>query len=379
MSRFTIDRRLPQRSFLKYIYYSLGDTAPYIVRVPFFENISISESRKANYSQYSVLAATEFDFEYVGAESRKFSLDFEINLLHLLEEAYDFANLTIPENAPTSPEKNKFKSFYKTNVNNNSIPYSKQLYTEYFSDPEIKTSADSVLDELLNKKQFAEFFFPAPLLLAPSVGDATVPITVSPTIESYIEVIKSLYNAESLNERLSDLNAQSVEGIPQVLLTEAATAVGQRKQLILQTIEDLTATLKVLDQVVFFTNVIRSGVLSKGKGNTSPPPVVYLNHGILYQNVPCICTDYNLSISKQETYDLPTLLPYTLKFSVNLVEAYGYAKKTKFLFENVGGFEQSQVGEELASKYEQSVGEFDYGWTSIINEPYSLDSLASEK
>lgn len=374
---YTIDRRLPQRSFLKYIYHDNGNKPPYIARVPFFENITVGESRKANYSQYSILADNEFDFEYVGTESRKFSLTFEINLLHLLQEAYDFINLTNPASSKFV-DKEKFKSFYKTNVNDNKIPFSKNLYLQYFSDPEVKTSADSVLDELLNKKQFAEFFVPAPLL----VEDSTVPIAVSPTIESYIEVIKSLYNAESLNERLSDLNsqgAQSIEGIPQFLLAEAATAAGQRKQLILQTIENLVATLKVLDQVVYFTNIIRSSVLSKGKGTSVPPPLVYLNHGILYQNVPCICTDYNLSIDKNVTYDLPTLLPFTLKFSVNLVEALGYARKTEFMYNEIGGLEQSLVSEDLTRRYEEFVGEFDYGWTSVINEPFSLDHLASQK
>jgi hypothetical protein len=99
----------------------------------------------------------------------------------------------------------------------------------------------------------------------------------------------------------------------------------------------------------------------------------------LYQNVPCICTDYNLSIDKNVTYDLPTLLPFTLKFSVNLVEALGYARKTEFMYNEIGGLEQSLVSEDLTRRYEEFVGKFDYGWTSVINEPFSLDHLASQK
>jgi hypothetical protein len=368
---YTIDRRLPQRSFLKYIYHDNGNKPPYIARVPFFENITVGESRKANYSQYSILADNEFDFEYVGTESRKFSLTFEINLLHLLQEAYDFISLTNPASSKFV-DKEKFKSFYKTNVNDNKIPFSKNLYLEYFSDPEVKTSADSVLDELLNKKQFAEFSVPATLL----VEDSTVPIAVSPTIQSYIEILRTLYHAESLNERLSNLTslttALDLEGAVNVLESD-------RNLQIQQSLEDLTATLKVLDQVVYFTNIIRSSVLSKGKGTSVPPPLVYLNHGVLYQNVPCICTDYNLSIDKNVTYDLPTLLPFTLKFSVNLVEALGYARKTEFMYNEIGGLEQTLVSEDLTRRYEEFVGEFDYGWTSVINEPFSLDHLASQK
>jgi len=384
MSRFTIDRQLPQRSYLKYIYYSLGEDAPYIVRFPFFENISINESRKANYSQYSILADTEFDFEYIGAESRKFTLDFEVNLLHLLQESYSFNELTNP-NTPQKDTKNKFTSFYKTNVNKNSIPYSKQLYQKYFSNPEVKSSASTVLDQLLNTKIDQFPFQPPPVFkgqlpftvnnILGLLAFTKTKKSISSTIEPYLEILRTLYNAETLSERLATL-----EGLTQALDLEAAVNVIDITNIAVQNqaIVNLVATLKVIDQVVYYTNIVRSGVLSKGKGSTSPPPVIYLNHGILYQNIPCVCTDYSISVEKASTYDLPTLLPYTVKFSLNLLESVGYARKTEFLFSESGGLDQSLVTDELAKKYEEFVGPFNYGWTSVVNEPYSLDVLAEQ-
>ena len=388
MSRFTIDRQLPQRSYLKYIYYSLGEDAPYIVRFPFFENISINESRKANYSQYSILADTEFDFEYIGAESRKFTLDFEVNLLHLLQESYSFNELTNP-NISQDDNKNKFKSFYKTNVNKNSIPYSKQLYQKYFSNPDVKSSANTVLDQLLNTKIDQFPFQPPP------VFKGQLPFTInnilgllaftktqkgiSSTIGSYTNLIRSLYNAETITESISNLQAGlSAGGVAGILGVAGTIATFTQQAITNEFFENIAYVLKVIDQIVYYTNIVRSGVLSKGKGSTSPPPVIYLNHGILYQNIPCVCTDYSISVEKASTYDLPTLLPYTIKFSINLLESVGYARKTEFLFSESGGLDQSLVTDELAQKYEEFVGPFNYGWTSVINEPYSLDVLAEQ-
>jgi hypothetical protein len=369
MSRFTIDRQLPQRSYLKYIYYSLGEDAPYIVRFPFFENISINESRKANYSQYSILADTEFDFEYIGAESRKFTLDFEVNLLHLLQESYSFNELTNP-NVPQDDTKNKFTSFYKTNVNENSIPYSKQLYQKYFNNPEVKSSANTILDQLLNTQigQIRELPIPFQLGLLENIKKG-----ISSNIFNYTNLLRSLYNAETINESISKLNAGLIAESPDAIVSPILAGLATR-----EFFENIAYVLKVIDQIVFYTNIVRSGVLSKGKGSTSPPPVVYLNHGILYQNIPCVCTDYSISVEKASTYDLPTLLPYTVKFSLNLLESVGYARKTEFLFSESGGLDQSLVTDELAKKYEEFVGPFNYGWTSVVNEPYSLDVLAEQ-
>ena len=50
------------------------------------------------------------------------------------------------------------------------------------------------------------------------------------------------------------------------------------------------------------------------------PPIIRLNHGIMYQNVPCICTDYSIGWNETAGYDLQTLLPRQLTISLKLEE-----------------------------------------------------------
>ena len=43
-------------------------------------------------------------------------------------------------------------------------------------------------------------------------------------------------------------------------------------------------------------------------------------HGILYQNVPCIVTDYSISYDEKGGFDEVTLLPRILKISLKMKE-----------------------------------------------------------
>jgi hypothetical protein len=50
------------------------------------------------------------------------------------------------------------------------------------------------------------------------------------------------------------------------------------------------------------------------------PPIIRLRHGILYQDIPCICTDYSIDYNEAAGYDIDTLLPRQLKINLKLEE-----------------------------------------------------------
>jgi len=52
-------------------------------RIPFFENPIISETKKANYVKYNPIQRPSSLYSYVGADSRKFRLDFSFTLDHV--------------------------------------------------------------------------------------------------------------------------------------------------------------------------------------------------------------------------------------------------------------------------------------------------------
>jgi len=78
--------------------------------------------------------------------------------------------------------------------------------------------------------------------------------------------------------------------------------------------------LNALMKVMYWVNLIRSSTLTSSKKPSLGPPIVRLVHGILYQNVPCIVTQYSISHDPAGGYDEVTLLPRVLKISMNLRE-----------------------------------------------------------
>ena len=67
-------------------------------------------------------------------------------------------------------------------------------------------------------------------------------------------------------------------------------------------------------------NLIRTSVLNNAEKPQFGPPIVRLNFGILYQDVPCICKGFRLNIL-EEGFDDTTLLPRGIKVNMQLAEA----------------------------------------------------------
>jgi hypothetical protein len=77
---------------------------------------------------------------------------------------------------------------------------------------------------------------------------------------------------------------------------------------------------KVIDLIMYWLNIIRSSNVNHAKNPTIGPPIVRLSHGIMYQDVPCICTDFTISNEEIAGYDVDTLLPRIIKVEMKLEE-----------------------------------------------------------
>ena len=69
---------------------------------------------------------------------------------------------------------------------------------------------------------------------------------------------------------------------------------------------------------MFWINIIRSSVRNNASNTLFGPPVVRLNHGIMYNNVPFIVDNYQISIVEEAGYDLETILPKQLEITMAL-------------------------------------------------------------
>jgi len=90
-------------------------------------------------------------------------------------------------------------------------------------------------------------------------------------------------------------------------------------------------------------NLIR---VSGSNSVTAPrlgPPVIKLNYGEMYKNVPCICSNYTITPVDRAGYDLQTLIPHRVEVNMNLVEVrvgdFGEFDRTLVGSENDYGFD----------------------------------------
>jgi len=77
---------------------------------------------------------------------------------------------------------------------------------------------------------------------------------------------------------------------------------------------------KVIDTLLFFVAILRSTTLNNALDPLYGPPILRLTHGTMYQSVPCICKNYDISWEEEAGYDLYTLTPRRLIINLTLEE-----------------------------------------------------------
>jgi len=104
----------------------------------------------------------------------------------------------------------------------------------------------------------------------------------------------------------------------------------------------------VIDVIAYWVNIIRTSVVNNASDPLYGPPLVRLNHGILYRDVPCIVTQYGISYPDKAGFDLHTLLPRIISVTLKMKEV-----RTG----NFGAYSMNDLGgrDNLA------------GWESVVN------------
>lgn len=101
---------------------------------------------------------------------------------------------------------------------------------------------------------------------------------------------------------------------------------------------------KIVDFMLYWMNLIRSTCLNNAEDPKLGPPIVRLNHGILYKDVPCVCVSYKIDHESDAGFDRNTLMPRLISVSMSLMEVrhgdftrYEFSKSEKR--DNVVGWE----------------------------------------
>lgn len=283
-NRFIVDRALPERAKLLF-YFPMPSQGEdyYVVEVPFFENPSIKENKKARYKKYSLVSRSSNLYSYLGADSKQLTLSFNMTFPHILQEHPD---ITIDkyityqlDRSNLETEKQKFLQSHKVASVPKGMAFT--LGTSY-----TKSLAVDSARQVLNSEW------------------ARKGITVSE-----LETLKNTYGVEKNSNLLPvELNGNFIQedtNAPTIVLdNNAASQVKNR----------------VIDIMIYWVNIIRSSVLNYSKNPIYGPPIIRLRHGILYQDIPCICTNYSIDFNEAAGYDLNTLLPNQLRVTMKLEE-----------------------------------------------------------
>ena len=292
-----ISRELPDRANLSFYFPNPNEGADYHkVGLPFFENPKITESKKARYKKHSLLARSSNLYTYLGADSRRINVSFNITLPHLIDlNPINPADFFSGPDAPPEDERMKFSSpaFSFTDDGESgtaAIDYMGKYYigTEAFQST-TKMNMKNMSLTVQERLQYARQAWIDDLMEHGAGSDGGV--------GAYQEYRENALNDQTLTKEVP-VSETTTEKISQ--------SARQRAQLI--------------DIVVYWVNIIRSSVTNHSTNPLYGPPIIRLRHGLLYQDVPCICTDYRLDWDEAAGYDVETLLPRRLKIVLNLDE-----------------------------------------------------------
>ena len=78
-----VNHKLEDRSKLLFVFPQAAGKDPIIRMCPFFENPTIKESQTPRYANYAPIGRSSNLFGYLGADSRKFEVTFNLTLPHM--------------------------------------------------------------------------------------------------------------------------------------------------------------------------------------------------------------------------------------------------------------------------------------------------------
>jgi hypothetical protein len=286
-----IDRKLEERSYLDFKFPLKAEGGPPLsVRLPFFENIQIVEKKRARYQKYKPVSRSSDLYAYLGSDSRKLSISFLMTYPHITSEG---GGLEQYMNAMTEDSYEKVRAKFKGTAASDDPPTSQGALaaTKYLLS--VQEAAQQVLHSWETFLGTAEWFY-----FQQRYG------IVSPQLQAAFD------NANNAGAPIS-----TIAGSEQFLADSTNADVVEANHN-----ATIARKAKVIDIIIYWINIIRSSVVNNAMDPTLGPPIVRVNHGVLYQDIPCICTSYNIQADPTAPIDIDTLLPHRVKVDMELEE-----------------------------------------------------------
>jgi len=130
----------------------------------------------------------------------------------------------------------------------------------------------------------------------------------------------SIKNVDSESGQVTSFTGAANDGTAKFLDEEFARISGDMSQATPTPSDQMQVRRNLIDVISYWVNIIRSSVINNAGDPLYGPPIVRLNHGILYREVPCIVTKYAISYPDKGGFDLNTLLPRIITITLNMEE-----------------------------------------------------------
>jgi hypothetical protein len=310
-------RYLADRSYLYYQYPQAGGDPPIEFFLPMLENIEISESQRSNLATIDLIGRAGNLYSYMGAKSREFQLRFYMTLPNIAE-------YSLRVGLPTGV--NQFK-IYREFISSN--------FTSIFKRGQVYKSNKDLGNRIDYQKTAIDEFRTARDSYGKNSPVFTNVNVDGPRRNSFIEFFKG------------------TEGKPSWLFDNDEITWFEK---LLGITKKTELTSDAVNYMMIWLNVVRTSTLNSGSNTSLGPPTIYINHGTMYNNIPCVCNSYSVSIEESAGYDLVTLTPRRIQVTLNLSE------------NRTGNF-----GSFVPFKYVE--GENAAGWEAVIDrgttDPYT--------
>lgn len=325
------NRFLPERSYLYYKYPQVGAERSIEFYFPLLENIDISESQRPNLGTYELLGRNSNLYSFHGAKSRDFTLRFNMTLPNILDY---MTNVGLSERF--SPN---FRYFYNDKNIRQKLFVADKMGRDSgivggdlgFNLPK-KTIENSNSFEYYNRSK-SNFFDLFP----------TEPANPAEELRGLLQKITNPQSLFQLNDKNNTVVDISPEDSGFISIIKSTLSPSNTAKLPTKTIRD------AVNYFMLLVNVIRTSTINNSSNTSLGPPTIYINHGTMYNNIPCVCTNFSIKINQNTGYDLISMSPRQIEISINLSE------------NRVGDF-GSFVPFGLIK------GENSTGWESIIND-----------
>jgi len=327
-------RFLPERSYLYYKYPQVATDRAIEFYFPLLENVEISESQRPNLGTYDLLGRAGSLYSYHGAKSREFNLRFYLTLPNLLDY---LTNIGLSDQFSDS-----FRYFYSERD---------QRKRAFLRKNDAGRGYGQVPGKPVNKLDYGNTSKFSYYQLANQKFSALLP---PPTA------------SERVLQNISKWTEDAIQNFENFLGIKRADPKQVRNS---------------VDYLMLLVNVIRTSTLNNSQNTSLGPPTIYINHGTMYNNIPCVCTNYSIRLVTANGYDLYSLTPRQIEVSMNLSENrvgnFGAFTPMQLIDGENGTGWEAIIEERTLDPWNATFGEYDQDLVNLAN--YEEEEAKAER